>query len=104
MKKYLTLAEVREILTNLMKERELTLEQRYALKHAEDFSKLDIKKSLELKEELMKLPFMTERVAVKIVDILPQTPEEVRAILYKEPMTITLEEIQKILETVKKYI
>jgi len=104
LKRYLTLAEVKDILSKLVEERELTLEQKYALKHAEDFAKLNVEDALKLKEELMELPFITERIAVKIVDILPQSPEEVRAIFFKEPITINLEDVQKILDIVKKYI
>ena len=104
MERLLTLAEVKEFLEEEAKKRELTTEQRYALEHAKTFAKITAKKSRQLVEELKKLPFVTESSAYKITDVLPQHPEDVRAIFYKERFTLKEEDIKNVLEIVEKYI
>lgn len=95
---YVTLAEVREILEEISKERGLTDLQKNALKHAEDFSKIKIQNVKKLREKLLKLEILNEKYATKILDIMPKTPDEVRAIFAKEKMIPTPEDIQKILD------
>lgn len=97
-KKYLTLAEVREILDEISKERELSDFQKNALKHAEEFSKVKPQNAKKLKEKLMKVDIVNEKYAVKIIDIMPRTPDEVRVIFSKDKIIPTPEDIQKILE------
>jgi Uncharacterized protein conserved in archaea len=97
-KKYVTIAEVRELLEEISKERELTDLQKNALKHAEEFSKVKSQNVKKLKEKLMKLEIVNEKYAVKILDIMPRTPDEVRVIFLKDKIIPTPEDIQKILE------
>ncbi len=47
---------------------------------------------------------VNDRIAVKIADILPKYPSDVRAIFYKERVEITPEDIRQILDAVAKYI
>ena len=101
--KYLTLSEVKELLTKENEERELNAMQRYALAHAEEFGKLKAEESRKLVEELMEIDIVDEKHAVKIADILPVTPDEVRVVFYKEKIVPTLDDIKKILEIVAKY-
>ncbi len=97
-KKYVTIAEVRELLEEISKERELSDLQKNALKHAEEFSKVKSQNVKKLKEKLMKLEIVNEKYAVKILDIMPKTPDEVRVIFLKDKIIPTPEDIQKILE------
>ncbi|MGC8565836.1 MAG: RNA polymerase Rpb4 family protein [Thermoplasmata archaeon] len=97
-KKYVTIAEVRELLEEISKERELSDLQKNALKHAEEFSKVKSQNVKKLKEKLMKLEIVNEKYAVKILDIMPRTPDEVRVIFLKDKIIPTPEDIQKILE------
>ncbi|MDP8011784.1 MAG: RNA polymerase Rpb4 family protein [Thermoplasmata archaeon] len=97
-KKYVTLAEVRELLEEISKERELTDLQKNTLKHAEEFSKIKVQNVKKLKDKLMKLEIVNEKYAVKILDIMPRTPDEVRSIFLKDKIVPTPEDIQKILE------
>lgn len=96
--KFVTLAEVKEMLEDAKKERELNYEQNRALEHCQKFAKLDAKK---LVEELVKLD-IDERVATKIADLCPRTPDEVAAIFAKERSQF--KEPNRILEVVSKYI
>jgi DNA-directed RNA polymerase subunit F len=101
---YLTLAEIKELLKQEQSKRILTLEQNYALEHATKFAKLEAKESRKLVKELVKIEPVTEAIACKIADMLPQHPAEVDAIFLKERTTLEDEAGAKILEVVKKYL
>ncbi len=104
MAKYLTLAEVKDILREENEKRELNSLQKSALAHAEEFAKLSAEDSRKLVEELMQLDFVDERHAVKIADILPIHPDQVRVLYTKEKIVLPPEDIKKILNIVAKYI
>lgn len=99
--KFVTLAEVKEMLEDAKKERELNYDQSRALEHCLKFSKLDAKKAKKLVEDLVKLE-IEERIAVKIADICPKTEDEVTAIFAKEHAQF--KEPNRILEIVSKHI
>ena len=104
MKKYLTLAEVKDILREENEKRDLNPLQKSALAHSEEFAKLSAEDSRKLVEELMQLDFVDERHAVKIADILPIHPDQVRVLYTKEKIVLPPEDIKKILDIVAKYI
>ncbi len=104
----LTLSEVKSFLEEIREERakedkELGYELRKAISHAEMFAKLRPEKSRELMNELLKLEKMKPEIAVRIVDILPLTNDEVRSIYAKERYTLTEKELKDILELVTRY-
>jgi DNA-directed RNA polymerase subunit F len=101
---HLTLAEVKEILEEEAKKRELSYEQRMALQHASTFARLPAKKARKLVEELMQFERVSEFHACRIVDFMAQHPDEIRSIFAKERFDLTPEEIEKIIETVRKYL
>lgn len=103
-KKMVTLAEVKEILTERQGDGELTSEQKLALEHAQKFSRLDSKKAKKLVKELTELGFVSEINAVKIADILPSHPDDVRLIFSKERASVEKKDIEKILSIVQKYL
>ncbi len=105
---YITISEAKEIMEEIAKKRqeeaELLFETRRALKHLRTFAKLPADKARELVEELMKLPQVGKReLAVKLADIMPRVPDEVRIIYAKERFTITSEQIEEILEIIDRY-
>ena len=51
-KRFVSLAEVKVLLEKESKKRELSYEQRLALKHAQDFVKLNVEKTKKLIEKL----------------------------------------------------
>jgi DNA-directed RNA polymerase subunit F len=101
--KYLTLAEVKKILENAQKERELSYEQKLALEHAQKFSKLSVSKAKDLIEDLQKLERITDPLIYKIADLLPSELEDLKALFAKERFTLSNEELNTILGLVKKY-
>ncbi|AGK60594.1 DNA-directed RNA polymerase, subunit F [Archaeoglobus sulfaticallidus PM70-1] len=105
---YITISEAREIMENIAKKRqekaELLFETRRALKNLRSFSKLPVDKAKELVNELEGLSFISRKdLAVKIADIMPRIPDEVRTIFAKERFTLTPEQIKEILDTVDRY-
>ena len=102
---YLSLADVRELLEKEKDNREeLMPEQKLALSHAESFAKLSRSKVKKLVAELVKMDQMSEQNAYKIADLMPEEPEEVRAIFSKERFTLTKEETDQVLKLVRKYL
>jgi DNA-directed RNA polymerase subunit F len=99
-----SLAEVKNILKKLSKEREeLLYEQRIALEHAQKFSKLPLKKTQDLIKDLKKLDIVDDLYVYKIADLLPISADDVKTIFAKARITLSENDIKKILEIVNKY-
>lgn len=103
-KKMVSLAEVKDILTERQAEGELTAEQKLALEHATKFARLDSKKAKKLTKELLELGFVSEVNAVKIADLLPTHADDVRLIFSKERASVEKKDIEKILSVIQKYL
>ena len=113
--RYVTLAEVRDLLEEVAESRKgtagmlededvLLASQKAALDHAQKVATISLEDANKLIEEVSKLEEVTDAIAVKIADLLPQYPEEVRAIFSKERITLSNDEINQIIEIVGKYI
>jgi len=98
-----TYAEALEILRERLKEEGSDI-QYATLSYLERFTKcekdLAFKTYKKLKEELK----LSDEICIMLINILPQTPEEVRTILASEDVTLTSEEINKILEILSECI
>jgi DNA-directed RNA polymerase subunit F len=102
---YLSLAEVKELLEKEKDNREeLMPEQKLALSHAEAFTKLTKTKAKKLVAELTKMDQISEPNAFKIADVLPEEPDEVRAIFSKERFSLSKDETEQVLKLVRKYL
>jgi DNA-directed RNA polymerase subunit F len=93
-----TLSEVREILSERGEEGELGYEQSQALEHAEKYWKCDSKKVQKLLGNLTKKDKMTEEIALKIIDVLPKDPTTLKAILAKDKIEMSDEELADIIK------
>ena len=102
--KFVSLADALKMLDKEQEKRELSYEQKLAFAHAQQFSKLSVEESDKLKDELMKLEHLNESLAYKIVETLPNHPDDIRVIFSKERHTLSPEEIEKILEAVRKHL
>jgi len=103
-KKVVTLTEVKDIIAERQREGELTAEQKLSLEHAQKFSRLDSKKARKLVKELTDLGFVSEVNAVKIADIMPTHPDDVRLIFSKERASVEKKDTEKVLSIVQKYL
>ncbi len=101
-KEPIALFELKELLSERSKEGELTFEQQAALDYSKKFSPLTKSKSEKLLNELKKIDGVSLDLIVKIVDLLPQTDEELQLILSKGT---SLNEFQSknILQLTQKY-
>jgi DNA-directed RNA polymerase subunit F len=102
--KLVTDAEAKEILESIGKKIELKYEQKNALDILKKFVKIDAEKAKKLVEELKKIKKLREREIIAIVNFLPEDRDDLRLILEKEYTNFTPEEVNQILETVKKNV
>ena len=104
--KIVSLAEVRDMLTAENEKRELLPMQKNALAQAE-LCHISKDQADELFGKLLELDFIkgNEALAMKIVDILPKYPSDVRALCSKErlPRPLDAEMIDQVLKTVEPY-
>jgi len=101
---YISLAEVRDLLTAENERRELLTTQKAAMEHARAVSILTLDQTKALIAEVGQVPGVTDSIAVKIADLLPKASEDVRAIVSKERLTLEPSVIDNILEIVAKYL
>jgi len=101
---YVTLAEVRDLLSEEHEKRDLQNSQKAAMEHARTVSPLSAEDAKKIVEEIRAVNGVTEYAAVKVADLLPRYPEDVRAIFSKERINAEPKTIDQILEIVGKYL
>ncbi len=94
------LSEAKETLSKRQKEGELGYEQAQALEHAEKFCNCKAEKVEKQIEALKKHEKITDALAVKIVDIMPNDPATLKAILAKDRIELSDEEAAAILKDI----
>lgn len=97
-------SKAKELLESRESEGELKYEQKNSLEILRKFVKHDSKKIDELISELKKIEKLRDRQIIGIVNFLPEDKDDLRAVLHKDYASLTDEEIDSILKTVKKYI
>jgi len=95
-------AEAKKILEGIKKEPRY--EQKNALDILKKFVDADPAKLKKLIEELKTIEKLREKQIIAIANFLPEDKDDLRAILHKEYSMFTPEEMDKILETVKKTV
>ena len=104
---YVTLAEVRELLEAEAEIRgydNLLQSQKAALDHAQTVCSISLDQANAIIDEVKQIDIVTDAVALKIADLLPRYPEDVRAIFSKERVTLAPAQIQQIIDIVEKHI
>lgn len=101
-KERVTIVKAKDILKGVKKK---NYDQKLAFEYASKFAKLTPKKAEKLYEELSEagIPRIKRRHLVKLIDLLPGTPEEMRAVFAKEDLTLNKEDTEKILEILEGY-
>ena len=102
--KPVTLVEAKKILEKLAKERsELGYEQKVTLDFLKTYVQLNKKSVDEARKELHeKLPELKEHQIVMLLNILPETEEDVKVIFSKERIEMDDTKIKQILEILDK--
>jgi DNA-directed RNA polymerase subunit F len=93
-----SVSEAKEILAKRKEDGELGYEQAQALDNTEKFAKIDEEKVRKLVEGLMKIGNISHEMAIKIIDIRPDNPATLRAILVKDRVELSDDEISKVLK------
>ncbi|MEM0372395.1 MAG: hypothetical protein QXO69_00935 [archaeon] len=95
-----TLWAVKEILSERKKEGELTFEQKVSLDYAKEFARGKEKDISRVTTELQLLGIDDATIA-RIINVAPETREEVKLIFEKTRFDLKEDHINKILELVK---
>jgi DNA-directed RNA polymerase subunit F len=95
-------AEAKDVLEAREKEGEPKYEQKNSLELLRKFSIYPTEKIKALVGELMKVEKLREKHIITISNILPDDKDDLRAILQKDYTNFTEDEINLILETVRK--
>ena len=97
------IARVKELLTEEAGRRTLPREAMLAQQHAEAFARLSVADTERLIEELRALPYIDTSAAIKLADVLPQYPEEVRLLFANERVLLDEAQLTRLLEIVAQY-
>ena len=99
------LGTVKRLLTGEGAKRELSYEQRLALQHAESFSNLADETNAAILKQIQGIDErISPAVCLKIVEVMPRSSEEVRALFTKERYSLETETIEKIIALVEKSV
>jgi len=99
-KKIITPANVKNILQKNKEKRNLLYVEERTLKFLNDTYKLDENEEKEILEELKDIN-LPDEVKIQILEFLPKNEEELKAVLYTH--TLSKQDIEKILNVIKKY-
>lgn len=97
-------SKAKELLEKKAPDGEMKYEQKNSLEILKKMVKLDSGKTDELIAELKKIEKLRDRQIVSIANFLPEDKEDLRAVLHKDYSSLIDEEIDAVLNTVKKYI
>ena len=100
---FVTAAEARDSLAKRDIDK-LTYEQKICLDFLKKYITISVEDSKKLMNELQDIGRIDERQASMIVNIMPVNKDEVKLVFSKERMTLSDEELNKVAETVKKYV
>ena len=107
---YLTIAETKEVLQDLERERaadedrEMRYELARAIEHVNRFAVLDPAESREFVDELLALEKVDEPTAYKVANLRPRDRDELRAVYAQERYSLSGDELDEVLEVVAKYV
>ncbi|HJJ31138.1 MAG TPA: RNA polymerase Rpb4 family protein [Methanocorpusculum sp.] len=83
--------------------RTLSYELRKSIDHADSLGKCSVETAKSLFEELEGVEKITPEIAARLVNIMPQTRDEIRAIYAKERFSLLPDDIDAILDILKKH-
>ena len=96
-------SKVKEIIEDFAENNELNYEQNLTLNHLARFKRYSAEDAEEIYQRLKDEFGLRERVAVHIVDMVPEDLADMRLIFAKEPSKTTKEDMEKILEMLEQY-
>lgn len=94
----------KDILEARKKERDLVYEQKICLEYLEKTCKLTPSKLQSLVEELSKIAILKPRYISLIINVMPDSENEVEMLFSKERTNLKKEEVKQIVEIVSKFV
>jgi len=102
----ISMAELKDEIEKIKKKSEkLNFRAEKTEEYLNQFISLDSKKANELKAKLekMNIPRLKEDHIIKIMDLMPVSVEELKSILHAYTVTITNDNLKKIIEALKEF-
>ena len=99
----MSMHEVKKVMLEREKERELVYDQKICLDYLKRTATLSPATVKSMTDELSKIVILKPRYITLILNILPDTEEEVESFFSKERTNLKKEEIRQIIDIVKKY-
>jgi DNA-directed RNA polymerase subunit F len=103
--KPITMAELKEDLKKIKKrDEELNFRAEKTQEYLDQFVNIKDKEGKEIfkKIEGLEIPRLKPEHIVKLIDILPRTPEEVKIVLQGYTITVTKENLKRIADVIKE--
>ena len=94
--------EVRRILAGKEKIKELGYEQKNALEHLRNFSKLSEAKEKKIVEELAKIERLRKKHVVGILNFLPETLNDLKTLFSSERIVLSEDDKKRIIKIIKE--
>lgn len=95
--------EAKKIMENRKNERDLVYDQKICLEYLEKTAKLPETKLKAIMEELGKITILKPRYISLILNLLPDTEDEVEALFSKERTNLKKEEVKQIVDIINKH-
>ena len=99
----INMSDTKKIMEERKKEGNLVYEQKICHEYLEKVSKLPATKLKNMIDDLSKIAILKPRYVALIVNMLPDTEEEVMVLFSKERTNLKKEEVNQIVDIVKKY-
>lgn len=101
--KKISIPQLKKILEDMRKKRDLNSIEALTLEYATKFSKIDPEKAESLIRELTDEEELPEEIAVQLVNVMPVTIDEIRVILAPLSKTFPTEKVESIKRRLDKY-
>ncbi len=99
----MSMHDAKRIMEERKKERELVYDQKVCLDYLEKIATLTQKQLESIMEELSKIAILKPRYVALILNMMPDTEEEVEALFAKERTNLKKDEVKQIVQIVGKY-
>ena len=103
MEEDISMHEAKRIMEERKKQRDLVYDQKICLEYLEKVSRMTPTQIKNLTEELEKVPILKQRYIALILNVMPDTEEEVEALFSKERINLKKEEIKQIVDILAKF-
>lgn len=103
MEEDVSINEAKQIMEDRKKQRDLIYDQKICLEYLEKVARMTPTQVKNMAEELGKIAILKPRYISLILNMMPDTEEEVDALFSKERTNLKKEEVKQIVEIVNKY-